>query len=175
MSWYSGSHVTPTGWGAPSAVMYPLRVARFAGRFAWVRAAGLGSFVVPDENWMTAMSSAPTSAAAWAAPEIGPLRLDAVTQPSAGAEFATATPRKRRIRSSVTTMTAPTAFSIALVLRWNSSIFPNRNGGYSGTGIAPAHSTPKKHSTNSGQVGNTRATRSPLRTPRRTRRAPRDS
>ena len=69
------------------------------------------------------------------------------------------------MRSSVTTSAASTALSMAAVFAWYSSSLPSRTGGYRGTGIAPAHSTPNKHSTNSGQVGSTIATRSPVRTP----------
>jgi hypothetical protein len=101
--------------------------------------------LVPDENWINATSSGETSTST---ESVFP-RLDAVTQPRRGAEISTATPRNRRMRWSVTTTIASTAWSMAAVLRRYSSSRPSRTGGYIGTGMAPAHSTPKKHSTNS--------------------------
>ncbi|MGY4646339.1 hypothetical protein ACVWWN_000135 [Mycobacterium sp. URHB0021] len=88
--------------------------ARLDRRLSWVRATGLGSLVVPDENWINATSSSATSISTEV---VVPPRLDAITQPTRGAEISTVTPRNRLIRWSVTTRAASTAASMAAVLR----------------------------------------------------------
>ena len=90
--------------------------------FQWVSATGLGSTVVPEENWISARSSGVEGSSSSSPSSTG-------RRPSSGRACETATPSKREMRASLRTMRAPVAASMRAVRWWNSSRRASRTGG----------------------------------------------
>ena len=95
-------------WSSRGSGQKPLRIAVWARSARWESATGLGSTVVPEENWTRARSSGSSGRRGGAPPwRAWPGRSPRARQPSAGRACATAWPRRRRTRRSASTSRAP--------------------------------------------------------------------
>jgi hypothetical protein len=125
MSWYSGSQETALCRSSPVSRQKPFRISTWAATARWLRATGLGSTVVPEENWIRARSAGSTAAGSTATRGRSPI----VRQPSSGLAADTASPSRRRTRESASTRRAPDRSIMRAVRCRYSPIRPSRTGG----------------------------------------------